>query len=202
MEFLYTLWNSILDIIFGKSDVEEKLRQLTKDEFFLLMRPVERSDGTISLFRIENRLIREMIFALKYRKNTHVAKLFASALDTYLADCGLSNALLIPIPLSKKRRNERGFNQIEFVLSFLDQKQVVKNVLQKIKETAPQTTLHRSERLQNLENAFVVSNVTSIRGKNIVLVDDVTTTGATFKEASKVLTNTGVKSVRCVALAR
>jgi competence protein ComFC len=202
MKFLTSLWTIALDLLFGKSEIEEEIRSFTEEEFLKLMRPLPWKDGVTSLFRYENPLIHEMIYALKYRGNQHVAKLFASALGFYLTSRGLTDHLIIPIPLSKKRRTERGFNQVELVLQNLTGVTITFNVLKKVRDTKPQTTLHRAERIKNLENAFTVSNPGLIKGKNVVLVDDVTTTGTTLKEASRVLRDAGAKSVQSIALTR
>lgn len=202
MEFFSSIWNFILDTLFSKSDIEKRIREITEIEFLKLMRPLPWHDEVISLFRFENRLIREMIFSLKYRGNKQVAKLFSSALCAYLTSRGLTDSLIVPIPLSKKRRAERGFNQVELVLQNLSGVATAFNVLRKIRDTKPQTTLHRIERIKNLENAFAVSEPRLILGRDIVIVDDVTTTGTTLKEASRTLKYAGAKSVQAIALAR
>ncbi|MDA8339811.1 MAG: phosphoribosyltransferase family protein, partial [Nitrospiraceae bacterium] len=74
------------------------------------------------------------------------------------------------------------------------------NVLKKTKDTLPQTDVTGKERLKNVKNAFKVSSM--VEGLNLLLVDDVITTGATIRECAKVLMNAGAESVNVVALAR
>jgi len=74
------------------------------------------------------------------------------------------------------------------------------NVLRKTKETLPQTDVTGKERLKNVKNAFKVSSI--VEGLNLLLVDDVITTGATVRECAKALIKAGAKSVTVVALAR
>jgi competence protein ComFC len=75
-------------------------------------------------------------------------------------------------------------------------------VLMKTKETRSQVCVkNRAERLRNIRGSFCVRNAEKIKGKNILIVDDVTTTGATLAEAKKVLRKSGAKSVMCITLA-
>ena len=71
----------------------------------------------------------------------------------------------------------------------------------KNRETKRQTTLKRSERLSNVKNSFGVLDAKNISGKNIIIIDDVVTTGATLREAKKVLIHAGARKVLCVAIA-
>ena len=124
------------------------------------------------------------------------------------------NPVLIPIPLSLKRYRERGYNQAELIceeLVKLDSNSnlrygvdvktkrnfyLEKNVLIKIKETEHQVNIKdRRDRLKNLSDSFSVKNPEIIKGKNIILIDDVLTTGATLTEAKKILKSFGAKKV-------
>ncbi len=203
MRVLRALYEAILDVIFGKSDTERRIRALTPQEFLTLMRPITHKDGTVSLFRYENSLIHEMIHALKYRHNTHAALLFASALYQYVDSVELQAAILVPTPLTRKRRAERGYNQIELVLSYLPTTYSYNTTaLTKVKNTKPQTSLKRKDRIHNLKGAFYVTESKAIAGKTIVLIDDVTTTGTTLKECRSCLLQSGATKVYTIALAR
>jgi ComF family protein len=115
--------------------------------------------------------------------------------------------LIIPIPLSKQRLSQRGFNQISILLKSITKRYpelatlVHYDSLLKHRDTQSQTQLTRKERLSNVRGAF--SCVTGIpRGSDILLIDDVLTTGATVTEASKVLYKCGAKRVTVLTLAR
>ncbi|HEY4495835.1 MAG TPA: hypothetical protein VJC04_00550, partial [Candidatus Paceibacterota bacterium] len=118
--------------------------------------------------------------------------------------------LIIPVPLSSKRRRERGFNQCEILLDELTKLdtgnifEINKNLLIKIKDTSSQTkTDSRASRLKNLRGAFAVSEDSGAgaAGRNIIVIDDVTTTGATLSEAIKTLRRDGARKVLGIALA-
>jgi len=110
--------------------------------------------------------------------------------------------ILIPVPLSKSRMRERGFNQAELIcnnITKLDEGKnltLLKNVLIKIKGTKHQARIeNRRERLKNIIGSFSLVNSELIKNRNIILIDDVITTGATLFEARKVLKRGGARKV-------
>jgi ComF family protein len=112
---------------------------------------------------------------------------------------------IVPIPLAKKRKAERGYNQIEEVLRYVRTDSVLHietRALKRIRNTRPQTKLTRKERAQNVADAFLVTKPERIRNKNIILIDDVVTTGATLQAAKAALMPHKPASVACIALAR
>jgi len=113
--------------------------------------------------------------------------------------------LVVPIPLHRKKLRERGFNQAELIAKVVAkhlQVRLTKGNLKRTKATITQTSLDRKERRRNLREAFTVKNRDGFQAKNVLLVDDVYTTGTTIKEAAKVLKEAGVKEVYVFALAR
>ena len=118
------------------------------------------------------------------------------------------SVLLVPIPISNKRRSERGWNQAEMLaerVAALDKENLFKYLpgqLVKIIHTESQTrTGSRKERLENLKNSMEILSTSVVAGKCVVVIDDVTTTGATFIEAERALTTAGAKNILCVAIA-
>lgn len=105
---------------------------------------------------------------------------------------------LIPIPLTKKRLKERGFNQAEEIAKELSRGfriPLLSGILVKVKETEPQVELPKEKRAQNVKGAFVCKDRATIKNKTIILVDDVFTTGSTMEEAALVLKSSGAKEV-------
>ncbi|MCX6757389.1 MAG: phosphoribosyltransferase family protein [Candidatus Nomurabacteria bacterium] len=159
---------------------------------------------------------KKAIWLLKYKGKRRLAEIFAEALHGKIAEEladltifeNFREPILIPIPLSKKRMHERGFNQAELIckkLVDLDTEKnltLVTNVLIKTKETEHQAKIRdRNIRLKNLCNSFEIKNSEKIKNRNIILIDDVTTTGATFNEAKKVLKQKGAKKIIAFAIA-
>ena len=156
----------------------------------------------------------DLIRSLKYDQSGFAAALAAEALADFLREEIASirafssrPILIVPVPLHKNRLRERGFNQIERVLEKLpaDFKdgtliRYAPNLLVRTRETTPQTKLSRSERLTNVEDAFSLADATAIRNAHIIVVDDVTTTGATLAAVAKPLSDAKA-SVLLLALA-
>jgi len=113
--------------------------------------------------------------------------------------------LLIPIPLHWKRLLQRGYNQALILAQPLSKKLKIPldtTILQKTTNTPPQVGLSSAQRKENLKKSFQIKKPKLIAGKNILLVDDVITSGATANEASKILKQAGAKKVCILALAR
>jgi len=111
---------------------------------------------------------------------------------------------IIPIPLSKTKLREREFNQALILSSCIGSefnKKVLADKLLRHKDTKTQTDLKDDERFLNVRDAFGVTEQSCIKGKNILLIDDVLTTGATCSQASLALKNAGANSVYVLTLA-
>lgn len=129
-------------------------------------------------------ILREAILRLKFKKSQNLV----AALGRLMADVArrqrgfLSSDMIIPVPLSPKRRAKRGYNQAELLAEELGNilaLPVEKKLLIKTRETKPQSELSRQEREINLVKAFEVVDCGKIWGKRLLVVDDVLTTGAT-----------------------
>jgi competence protein ComFC len=204
MSSLKRFWHSLLDLLFGNAEVEQRIRSITHEELSGKSRRIILEASVSALFPYQDPLIRDMIWALKYRRNEHVAELFARTLTSFIEDMRIPNPLLIPLPLSRRRKRTRGYNQVELVLSRVktaNPATLDTTSLERIRDTRPQTSLSREKRLTNLIGAFAVRDIHAVHGKDIILVDDVSTTGATLREARKALMNAGASTVHCVALA-
>ena len=116
------------------------------------------------------------------------------------------NPLLIPVPLHKRRLNERGFNQAELLAkSMADTYHVVynNNVLIRVTNPKHQAEIKKKEeRLENVKNNFAVTDRALIRGRTIVLIDDICTSGATLNECARILKENGAKRVIGFVIAR
>ena len=157
-----------------------------------------------------------LIQALKFNNNKEARLILSQVLGDYLLEIvsayitmnsGKSFGI-IPMPLSRNRRRERGFNQIEVLLDDVVKRYpqltqyIYTNILSKYKETKSQTHLNRKERLLNIRGSLKVHGKLPIDVFDILLIDDVITTGATVCEAGVVLYNAGARSVQVLTIAR
>ena len=112
--------------------------------------------------------------------------------------------VLIPMPLSRQRLQERGYNQAQLLACALDAPKVAHDTLLRTVDTPPQRTLPRSERLRSVRHAFAVEPVHTdrVRGQRILLVDDVMTSGASLHAAARTLRQAGATQVAAVVFCR
>lgn len=168
-----------------------------------------------AVFDYRNPIIRRAIWRFKYNNVRGFAKIFGEKLyEEIVGDLGDElhisrdeTFLLIPIPLHKNRLRTRGYNQSELIVRAIiwnDMGNIFERApksLLRVRETKPQAKSEkRIARFKNLRGAFR-ADTERVRGKNILLIDDVTTTGATLSEARKSLLSAGARSVRAYAVA-
>lgn len=152
--------------------------------------------------------LKDLILLFKY----HKYRILGEDLAVYMYKSLVQDEALwwnlnavVPVPLHKKRKRERGFNQAYELAKYIAEAREIKvldKVLIKKINVPPQTSLPAEQRKINNIGAYEVHNPHRIRGKVLLLVDDVYTTGATIKECSAVLMKSGAKEVRAVTLAQ
>lgn len=146
------------------------------------------------------------ILSFKFHDKLSFSKLFSKWLKIGGKDIFEKGVdLIIPVPLSYRRLLKRRYNQAALLAIDLSKLTGIKadlTTLKKIKHTKAQSLLLGKARLKNIKNAFAVSNPQHIKGKHILLIDDVMTTGATLSECAKVLLKFGAKSVDTLTVAR
>jgi ComF family protein len=110
--------------------------------------------------------------------------------------------LVAPVPLHPSRLRHRGFNQSLLLAQAFPDAPLERELLTRVRPTPPQTGLNPKERRENVKGAFAVPRPDLVKGKQVVLIDDVFTTGATVKECAKVLRKAGARQVDILTVAR
>lgn len=192
------------------------LRTITAEMLFARSeRARELQNGVEALFAYRDPLVRGLIWEMKYRLSARAITIVAECLAAHLAEeisertlfDALSRPMLISIPASPTRATERGGDPLALVATRATALlnglcSHAPNTLYKIRDTKPQTTLkHRAERLHNVVGSFALRDSASVRGRDVIVLDDVTTTGATFAEARRALQAAGARRIICIALA-
>jgi competence protein ComFC len=163
-------------------------------------------DRTVSVF-IYNRVIARAIYRFKFRQKTFLAKFFSKFLLRKIEYLRNKVDFIIPVPIHGKRLKWRGYNQTMLLADELSHQTTIRTIpdlLIKNKNTVAQTTLRLKKRKVNLKSAFSINEQYKdlIRGKNIMITDDVFTTGSTANECAKVLKRNGVKKVFVLTIAK
>lgn len=169
-------------------------------------------DGLTSIFAYKG-LVKRAIVKLKYRFVSDLAKdlieLFLSFCGedkTFSQFCQKKGVFFVPVPLHPRRKRWRGFSQTNLLGKMISENlglSFLPDLLQRVKNTRPQVELKEKDRKENIKNAFGFSpNILISQYPNILLFDDVWTTGATLKEAGRTLKKAGAKKVWGLTLAR
>lgn len=172
----------------------------------------ESLEWIFPIFDYRHPPIKKALWLLKYKNKKKFANIFAEVLHGKILEevselgpmQNFRDPILIPIPLSKQRHRERGYNQAELLarelvkidtdLNF----KLLNNVLIKPKDTEHQARIkNRAERLKNIIGSFAIKlgSEDTMKKRNIILIDDILTTGATLSEAKKVLKSAGARKI-------
>ena len=158
---------------------------------------------TVTLFGPQ---VRAVLHAFKYESRRHLAAPVGDWLvDAYLRDPEIQGAhAIVPVPLHPSRLRERGFNQAEELAKRLSEKSgvPVRQLLIRRRQTRAQADLDKEERLKNVEDAFFAQRGAKMKGKTVLLVDDVATTGATLEACALALKRIGIRTVNALVVAR
>ena len=151
--------------------------------------------------------IKDLIHEFKYRKIDYLATTLSGLMVDFIREYAVpinSMDIIIPIPLHPARLREREFNQAELLARNIASAftlLVSTDNLVRFRHTRTQAELQGPDRLENVKDSFLVKMPDRIKGKNILLIDDVLTTGATSSEASRALKSSGANSVIVLTLA-
>ena len=145
---------------------------------------------------------KDVIHGFKYNRRTYLAGPLSQMLSKKV---GYEYDLIVPVPLHVSRLKERGYNQSALLAKRLAKECGVKcvfNLLLRVAVNRPQVEFDAKERFANVKGVFAVGGGADFRGKDILLIDDVMTTGATANECARVLKKAGANKVDVLTLAR
>ncbi|MGB9616657.1 MAG: ComF family protein [Desulfomonilaceae bacterium] len=150
--------------------------------------------------------VRRALINFKYGGLLHhgrgLSLLLTEAFQHFFGGCHID--FIAPMPMHPRRLITRGFNQVVFLGGKLANHTGIpmkRDMLVKIRDTPPQVGLSRSQRLTNVKGSFGITNPEELRGRRVLLLDDVSTTGSTIAEASRALKKAGASAVSVLVLA-
>ncbi len=214
---LYSLQKTALDAFFpieclGGHQTGEILCEKCLDEIIILNKWESNLCSLkriVTIFDYQQPLFRKALKSFKYSPyNLNILKKLSPLFIKCLKQSPLAlnyltknKFVLVPIPLSRQKLAKRGFNQAELIAQelVLAFNWPLKNILKKVKNNPSQTNLNREQRKLNVQNIFQIKEQPPA---NVILVDDVLTTGATLEQAANVLQQAGVKKIWAIVLAQ
>lgn len=215
------LWESLLDFIFPPhcpvchAYVEQRggwcphcLQATLQLQRLPLSVPMQSALAEAWAFGIYREGLQSIIKSLKYRGRRSALPYIDTLLRSGLTDAQLGNLLksvnlATAVPLYPDKEKQRGFNQAELIFrNFLQEAAIpYARLLARQRPTTSMYKLSEQERRANVKNAFAVTSAKAVKGKNILLVDDILTTGATLQECAKVLKAAGAEKIFALVLA-
>ncbi len=152
-------------------------------------------------------IIREKMIQYKFNEKSYLYKMFCEIFVKNKNACEFlkSYDIIIPVPMNKKKKKIRGYNQTELIAKeiakYFDIQVDTKNLI-KEKNTPMQSSLGKNERIKNVQNVYKVLYPEKIKGKNVLILDDIYTTGATVNECRRVLKQEETNKVGTFIIAR
>ncbi len=147
--------------------------------------------------------VRKALHKLKYRRDLALGDALASHMTSFVRELNWNADVIVPIPLGKQRYKERGYNQVAMIakpLALALGMEFAPKALSRRKETRSQVGLTKEERRENVHEAFQAAG--GVNGKNVIVLDDVSTTGSTLSSSADALFRSGAKNVFALTVAR
>ena len=180
--------------ILQKEEIEENIK---KEKYF---------EELMYIFKYEGQ-VRKLILDYKFNEKSYLYKTFVNFLlkNEKIFENIKKYDKIIPVPISKKRNKERGYNQSMLIAEEIANKtnlELVNNCLIKTKNIIEQSKLNKEDRQQNIQGVYSLQNERLITNKKILLVDDIYTTGSTVNECCKILQQANPKTIGVLVLAK
>lgn len=164
-------------------------------------------DEHLYIFKYDD-IIRKLLIDYKFNDKAYLYKIFKKIILKNEKICRKIKKydIIIPVPIHKNRKNQRGYNQSELIaMSIADcfeNIELVNNSIIKLRNTKAQSTLSKEERIQNVKDVYKLINNQKILNKKVILFDDIYTTGSTANECSKLLKQAGAKEILVLTIAK
>jgi ComF family protein len=231
MKFIRALYSVLIDALFPLSPAEAALACMTPEVASRVLPSAPNYDASVvplpntrSLFAYKDERVSKLVWSIKYKKNRHAVEIGGYALWKMLSGTDFLAArradldsafILLPIPITPKRRRERGYNQCELILDEIQRLDTVRQfiyenrLLVRAVHKNRQTLKSRRERLENAADIFAIDPrvreelTRTYAGKKliVIVIDDVITTGSTLKAALDTVKSAGFDDVRGLSLA-
>lgn len=206
-KIILRIYKEILDIVYP---IEEKCI-ICKTDGFIGLCPYCKSRINRATIESDNLsygfyggTLKTLILKFKYESDFTAGYLLSKLLVEMIEENNIYADVICYLPMTKKSEKKRGFNQCEVIARHIGYRIniPVSDCIKKIKNTKEQKTLTKEERVKNLKGAFKVSRVKDIKNKDVILIDDVMTTGATINECKDILKRSGANKITVLTIAK
>jgi ComF family protein len=228
MFLISSLYKTLTDALFPISEVEQGLFLLQPEQAYEELPSAPGYEGLAvpmkdvqSIFAYKDERVMKLIWNIKYKKSTRAVKIGGYALHKKLIEIAsvaptreTTSIIIIPIPITNRRRKERGYNQCDLLVDEIEWLSrgstsltssrfiIEKNLLVRTHHVSRQTLKGRKDRVESSQGIFEVNKeVNEIKKTPIIIIDDVITTGSTMFEAIETLKKAGPEDVRGLSLA-
>lgn len=195
--------NKIISEEYACKNCQEKLKYMYESEKQLVS-VNKYFDVLICAYKYKG-IIRSKILQYKFKNKKYLYASLSERLIKLLDMYSNEIDIIMPVPIHFLRAFNRGYNQSFLIAKFVAQKmnkELKNNILKKVLNNQPQSLLTANKRKNNVCNAYKIRKADAIRGKTILLIDDIYTTGATVNECSKVLKENGAKKIIVATVAK
>ncbi len=148
--------------------------------------------------------LKEIIKEFKFEDKSYLYRAFGELLTDYINRKNIEFDCIIPMPMAAKKLNRRGYNQSELIGEYIGKKlniPVYTNVVKKVRNTKDQHLLPMDKRVSNLKKSLIVENIQKIKGKSVLILDDIVTSGYTLKEIINILEENNILDTKAVVIA-
>lgn len=217
---LIFLWDEIERIVFpqccficGKLVSEiwcEECKKKLQDKAIFKIERKEKGEyyfeRHLYLFWYQNE-IRKLLLDYKFNDKSYLYQIFSEIMIKNEKICGIFKKydIMMPVPIHNKRKKQRGYNQSALIAKEIA-KQIeeleYQEVVEKVKDTLPQSSLKKEQRRVNIQNVYKIKKKAKIEQKKVILLDDIYTTGSTVNAIAKVLKENGVKEILVLTIAK
>lgn len=209
LNFLYPSTCGICGKI-NKTDICRKCEIKMQNEIFIKINDYQNDNLTYFdehiYFSKYNGIIRQKIIDYKFNEKSYLNNFFSKIIlkNEKIYVHFKKYDIIVPVPIHKKRKQKRGYNQSELITRIISKHTGIptQNLLLKVQNNLPQSSLNKKERMINIKNVYKAKKSKNIKGKKVLLVDDIFTTGNTANECAKELKKVGIKTIGVLTIAK
>jgi competence protein ComFC len=176
-----------------------------RQKFYLIGNQKIYWEKLIYCFDYRN-IVRKYILKYKFNNKAYISNFFAYQIlnNKKIYEILKFYDIILPVPMSKEKCKKRGYNQAKLITNVIAKNTKIQelDIIEKVKETKTQSLLNNKDRKINVKDAFCIKDKNIVKNKNVILFDDIYTTGATVNEISKLLKNAGVRKILVLVIAK